>query len=103
MIFTEKKRTILRAVINTLESGELEGVVDRAHVLGFFQAVDRVFHLEYGKVLLAVSSRNQLEDMLERGLPYFANHMEEVRSCLGGSGCEGVGKVVESLGKTVRE
>ena len=93
----------MRAVINTLESGKLEEIVDRAQVLGFFQAFDRVFKLEYGKVLLAVSSSHQLEEMLRRGLPYFANYTEEVRSCLDGSSCEGVRKLVETLGEALIE
>ena len=86
-------------MINTLESGKLEGIVEGNQVLEFFQAMDRIFQLEYGKVLLAVSSRHQLEEMVERGLPYLADYTEVVRSCINGSGCEGVRKVVDTLGK----
>ena len=96
---TESRRTVLRAVINTLESGKLEEIVERSQELEFFKVLDRIFELEYGKVLLAMSSSHQLEDMLERELPYMANYTEEVRSCLNTSSCDDVRKVVDSLGR----
>ena len=96
---TESQRTVLRGVINTLESGKLEEIVERNQELEFFQALDRIFELEYGKVLLAVSTRHQLEEMVGRGLPYLADYREEVSSCTNGSGCEGIRKVVDTLGK----
>ena len=68
----------MRAVINTLESTTLEEIVERSQVLEFFQALDRIFQLEYGRVLLALSSSHQLEDMLERELPFLANYTEEL-------------------------
>ena len=98
---TQSRRTVLRAVINTLESPKLEEIVERSQVLEFFQALDRIFQLEYGKVLLAMSSSLQLEDMLERELPFLANYTEEVRSCLNASSCDDVKREVDSLGKVM--
>ena len=93
----------MQTVINTLESGRLDEIVDRTMVLEFFQALNRVFQLEYGKVLLAISSRHELEEMMERGLPYWANFTEEVASCLNGTNCEGMRKLVETLGRVFIE
>ena len=96
---TESKRTILRAMINTLESNKLEEIVEGSQILGFFEAANKIFQLEYGKILLAISSSSQLEEMVDKGLPYLANYTEAARSCFNGSSCNGVRGVVDTLGK----
>ena len=82
LTFSEGQRTIIRSLVNTIESGKLKDIVDDDKVNGFYKTVDKVFKLNYGKILLATSSRGSLEDMVERKLPYFEPFLEELTGCL---------------------
>ena len=65
----------------------------------FYQALDHVFNLDYGKNLLATSSRAQLQDMINKDYPFFMNHKVDVHNCLNNMSCQIVENIVENLGK----
>ena len=66
----------------------------------FYLALDGMFHLEYGKNLLATSSRAQLQEMIKKDYPFFMNHKLDIQLCLNNMSCQIVNDIMESLGKT---
>ena len=95
----ESVRTIIQALVRTLESGKIEGRAHKEKANEFYRVLDKILHLQYGKVLLALSTRSQLQDLLDKDLPFFTNFTQDVRKCLNDSKiCERVQHLIQSLG-----
>ena len=95
----ESVRTIIQSLVRTLESGKIEGRAHKEKANEFYQLLDKILHLQYGKVLLALSTRSQLQDLLDKDLPFFTNFTQDVRKCLNDSKiCERVQHLIQSLG-----
>ena len=66
----------------------------------FYQAMNGVFHFEYGKNLLATSSRAQLQEMINKDYPFFMEHKADILSCVNNmTSCQIVNNIMENLGK----
>ena len=59
------------------------------------------FDLQYGTVLLALSSKGELEDMLDKEWPFFDKYLEEVSLCLNGTTCDILRNMATMLGKEI--
>ena len=67
-----------------------------------YHTLDDHFQLEYGKnLLLATSSRTQIEKMTALNLPFFENYAEDIRRCLSGQDCKTAYNILESAGKII--
>ena len=69
MTLAQSPRTLLLAIVNTLQSNEISW---RAKVfLGdVYQAVEEMFHLKLAKILLAISTPSQLMSIMDQDLPF---------------------------------
>ena len=94
-------RTIIQAFVNLVQSERIQDSTSQKMVNQFYLAFDRVFNLEYGKNLLATSSRAQLQDMIQKDYPFFMHHKLDVQSCLNNMSCQIVNSIVENLGKNI--
>ena len=101
LLSRETPRTIIKILINSIESGQLMEVVDPSMVTAFYSTLDSILHLQYGKVLLATAPRNHLERVLERGWPYFTNFSHHVSMCLNDTNCQGAFDLVNRLGEVL--
>ena len=113
----ESKQTTLRSLVGTIDSGKLKDRINDDKVEDFYKILDNIFHLEYGKILLATAPRDLLKDMVDKNLPHFGNQLDSLKMCLNHtngtesfknngtneddmvSGCEEVRKLVERLGR----
>ena len=102
----QSKRTVLQATLNTIWSGDLKNTLYERKIDGYYNAIEKVLDLDYGKILLASIPSAKLEKMVQSEMPFFANYSTEVNQCLGACNeascrkkCEGLKAVVESLGK----
>ena len=66
-------RTIIQGVVNLAQSKAIEqGSVSQKMVNQFYETFDDAMgHLEYGKNLLATSSRARLQEMIDKDFPFF--------------------------------
>ena len=64
-----------------------------------YLALEEEFDLQYGKVLIALSSKDELEDMLDKEWPFFDKYLQEVILCLNGTTCGSMTNIVAMLGK----
>ena len=93
---TKSPRHILRSLVGIFESQEIE---DKEMLRQLFLVVESVFHLQYGKVLVAQASLEDLARMVEAGWPYFTPFMEDVTMCINRTSCKGLQGIIESLGE----
>ena len=99
LVAAESPRTMIRAVVNTIQSDALVEPENRRRINEFYLAIDKHFRFEYGKILVATATRTQLKDMLVENWPFFDNFRTELVGCLNGINCERVEDLINTLGK----
>jgi hypothetical protein len=65
----------------------------------FYAALDNIFNLQFGKILLATASLSQLEDMMAKDLPYLTKYSNEIDQCIKNASCQKVVNLIQTLGK----
>ena len=73
---------------------------ERVFLGKFYEALNEIMDLRFGKVLLALSSPTQLEVMLAQDLPYIKPYSLEIKQCLKQSNCEQMIELIETIGNT---
>ena len=94
-------RTIIQAIINLVKSETIQGTTSQDAANKFYKEMDAFFHFDYGKNLLATSSRAQLQEMINKDHPFFTDHKLDIHSCLMNNmtSCHIVNNIVENLGE----
>ena len=72
--------------------------MERVQLGKFYEALDKIMDLSYGKILLALSSPTQLEAMLAQEMPYIVPYSQEIKECLQESNCEKMVELIETTG-----
>ena len=98
LLSTQSPRTIIRATVHTIQSENLEGDTIKKMMNEVYLAMDKVFHFQYGKILLATTSLLELEAMMLKGRPYFTHYSKEIDQCLSGVSCKGLQDILLTLG-----
>ena len=98
LLSTQSPRTIIQATVNTIQSEGIAEDMNRKKFNEFFLALDKIFHFQLGKILLAISSPSQLQTMRDKDLPYFTHYSQDLDQCLNGASCLGVTDLVNTLG-----
>ena len=101
LVSSQSPRTIIQATVNTITSGDLKYSVDKRGMSQFYEALDQIFNLQLGKILLAVSSPEEIKTMMDRDMPYFTKYKKEIEHCLNGTNCQDIGDLINSLGNIV--
>ena len=99
LVSTESPRTIIQATVNTIPAGDITDIVNMRRFSEFYLALDKIFHFQLGRILLATASRSQLQAMTAKDWPYFNHFSKEVDQCLSSASCQGVVDLVQTLGK----
>ena len=60
----------------------------------FYLSLDKIFHFQYGKILLALTSLSEVEAMMAKDWPYFTSFSGDIDQCLSGVTCS----LLQSLG-----
>ena len=98
LVNTESPRTIIQAVVNTIQSETIHEVDDRRRINEFYLAMDKHFGFQYGSILLALSTKSQLKEMLDKGWPFFDEFKKELVKCLKEGTCSRIEEHINSLG-----
>ena len=93
LISYETPRNIIKAITNTIESGNIETIVNKNMVSQFYLVLKSMFHLEYEGILLAIPSAGHLD------LPYLLPYREEMDRCRNGTSCQKITQVIDTLGE----
>ena len=92
-------RTIIQAVVNTIESNDVKDLENRENINQLYLALDQIFNFQYGKILLALSAPSELRSMQSQGWPYFTHFSKEMDECLNDSSWQGVTDLINSVGE----
>ena len=65
----------------------------------FYFVVASKLNLQYGNVLLTISTKEQMQEVLDNNWPFFVNETDNLRTCLEDDECEGLQKSLKVLGK----
>ena len=99
VLSSDNTRTIIQAIVNLFHSKILKDRESIGFLKEFYGVVAETLHLQYGNILLATSTKSQLQAVIDNDWPFFGNNTELVQSCLMDSKCGGVKDIIESLGK----
>ena len=99
MFKSQSSVSIIRTIVDTIQSGILEDEDSRSKLNELYLVVEEEFDLQYGKVLLALSSKEQIEELLGKDWPFFVKYSKEVDHCLRGISCDNLIDIIATLGK----
>ena len=101
LLSAQSPRTIIQATVNTLKSDNINEIRTRILLNNFYLALDKKFHFQYGKILLATSSSQQFDRLITKGWSFFSRYKQEIEQCLKNTSCQGVSDLVQSLGEAL--
>ena len=87
------------ALVNTIISGHAKEFSVKTQLNKFYEAIDEIFKLEYGNILLVASSKKDLQQMLDNEWPFFTNQSGMIRRCLRGEQCQNATELMKTLSK----
>ena len=99
LLSTQSPRTIIQTTVNTIEFHQFKENVNKDNANEFYLALDRIFDLQFGKILLGILSQEQLERMISKGRPYFYKFESEIDNCLNGVTCKELWEIIQNMGK----
>ena len=100
LLAKESSRTILQSFVNLFRSGLLDQLAKVTPVSKFYFALASKLNLQYGNILLATSTKSEVQAAIQSDWPFFTNHTDILRTCLFDMDCVGVQNIIEDLGKT---
>ena len=98
---SQSPRALIRTVVDTIQSGIIENRESQKSLNELYLALERKYDLQYGKFLLALSSKVELEEMANKGWPFFANYSQELEVCLNGTTCRDLNDIIARLGELI--
>ena len=101
LIEQENGATILRAIVNTLVANQMTEEDSKQGLLSFYEKLHQIFNLQFGKILLALSSSTQLKAMKNQSVPYFDSIESDIQDCEEKEDCTGAMDLINELGKTL--
>ena len=101
LLSTQSARTVIQSTVNTIQLSSIKETLIKKGLNAFYLALDKIFHFQLVKILLATTSLSQLQTMMSKEWPYFTNYSQEIDQCLGGTSCQGVMDIVKTLGEYI--
>ena len=100
LVTNDDSTTIIQSTVSTLNSGAILDKDNFDKSAKFYNHLENIFQLQYGKILLSTASKSQIQSILDKRLPFFGKLTQEVESCLNGTTCDAVQEAIQSLGDT---
>ena len=98
LLSSETSRTIIRSMVNLFQSGVLQDRTIFTQAREFYFVLASTLQLQYGNVLLATSTKSQLQTVIDNDWPFFTNYTHLVKMCLKDSDCDGTRNIIQQLG-----
>ena len=88
LLSTESRRTIIQTFVNLFQSGALTDKTSFTLAKQLYFEVASALNLQFGDVLLPVSTKAELQAILKNDWPFFVNNTGPVEKCLQDSQCD---------------
>ena len=98
LLSKESSRTIIQSIVNLFLSGSIKDRTSLSLAKEFYVVLASTLNLQFGNILLATSTRSQLQTMIDNDWPFFTNYTGLVKTCLKDSDCDGVRGIIQKLG-----
>ena len=93
----ESSRTIIQTFVNIFRTGVIQNQPTLASAKEFYRVLAATLNLQYGNVLLATSTRSQLQAVVDNDWPFFTN-TSLVKTCLFNNDCVNLQSILQKLG-----
>ena len=101
LLSVESSRTITQAFVNIFHTGVIQNQATLASAKEFYMVLAATLNLQYGNILLATSTRSQLQALIENDWPFFMD-ASLVKTCLFNNDCVNLQSILEKLGNLFR-
>ena len=99
LLSIESQRTFIGSYTNIFHSGVLKGTTSITLAKAFYMDLVATLNLQYGNILMATSTRSQLQALKDNDAPFFTNNSDLVKTCISDSKCDALMEMVGALGK----
>ena len=89
VVSTQSPRALLLAIVNTLQSQKISWR-NKVFLGEIYRAVEKMFDLQLGKILIALSTPSQLISVMDHDLPYLSAYEKPIKRCLTDGKCQEV-------------
>ena len=86
-------------MVNLFHSGAMQDMTSFTLAREFYFVLASTLQLQYGNVLLATSTKSQLQNVINNAWPFFTNYTELVKTCLKDSECDNTQDVLQKQGQ----
>ena len=99
LLTKQSLRTIVQATMNNVLPGTTT-LKDSTTMITFFTKLDKMFNFTHNltRLLAAISSSDQLKELVKLGLPFVDPFNDIIKQCLNNSRCQHVSEVSEIAG-----
>ena len=94
----ESSRTIIQAYVNLFHTKVIKDKTMISLMKEFYEILATTLNLEYGNILLATSTKSQLQAVIDNDWPFFTNNTDLVKICLLDSDCGVIQDIIQDLG-----
>ena len=98
LLSSKSSRTIIQSMVNLFQSRILKDKAIFALAKEFYLVLASTLQMEYGNVLLATSTKSQIQSMIDDDLPFFTNNTEMVKTCLNDLDCDSTQDILQRIG-----
>ena len=99
LLSSESPRTLIQSYANLFRSGVLKGTTSITSATEFYVDLAVTLNLQYGNILLATSTKSQLQAVRDMDGPFFINNSDLVKTCVVESQCDGLQDIIGDLGR----
>ena len=100
LLATKNVQTILQTTVNNMKSGKIKEKSNVEIVKKFFSELDKIVSTDLGKIVLALSSKKDIEQVLEDNMPYTKMFEDNsIRDCMRYNSCQILSDVIQDLGE----
>ena len=98
LLSRESSRTIIQTFVNLFQTGNKTDFAILSLAKQFYHVLASTLDLQYGNVLLATSSKAQLQAAIRNDQPFFVNNSDQLEKCLKESQCDELQNKLQTLG-----
>ena len=98
VLSTESTRTIIQTLDNHFRSENIPDPTTLNLVKDFYFVLASTLDLQYGNILLATSTKSQLQEVIDKDWPFFTNNTDLVKTCIRYSDCDSIQNILQKLG-----
>ena len=100
LVDNETPRTLLQATVTTIKADIIQESLNKKRLNDFYLALETTFNLQFGKILLAIVSKIEMQMIRDKGWPFLESYRDEVNECIASESCQGIQDIIKELGKS---